>query len=194
MRAVVATSLLVASRAHADTPAEAKAIMKDHYDDEKLAGNVLLGLGIAGVAAGSFLVKDPCEVRQGMSYPLIAIGLMHVGAGVYLHMAADQRIHNNSVEIERDGQAWVVRERAHMDGVQTRLTALTFVEIGLVAGGAGLAYYGYRKGYGRVEGAGIGLAIEAAVSLGLDLWASRRADGYRDRLDGIELMSPRFAF
>lgn len=183
--------LLTASVAHAETPAEAKAVMQDYFDGEKTGGYVLVGMGIGGIATGTFLLGQHCPIRKGMAYPLITAGALHVIAGVYIGMASDKRIDDFGSEIDRDGQAWTLRERDRMDGVHTQFTVLKLVEVGLVAGGAGLAYWGYRKGHGRVEGAGIGIAIEAALTLGFDIWASSRANDYRDKLDKLEIVTPR---
>jgi hypothetical protein len=65
---------------------------------------------------------------------------------------------------------------------------------GLIAGGAGLAYWGYKKGHARVEGAGIGIAIEAAATLLFDIWASRRANAYAGDLDDLMIITPRLRF
>jgi hypothetical protein len=78
-----------------------------------------------------------------------------------------------------------------MAGVSTQFTVLKIVEVGLIAGGATMAYLGWRNGYPRVEGAGIGIAIEAAATLVFDFWAASRAGDYRDDLDGIDLTAPR---
>ena len=191
---VIACVLLVSTTARAETPAEAKSIMQDYLDGEKTGGYVLVGMGITGIAFGTFLVKAHCPIRRGLSYPLLAVGAMHVAAGVYIGIASDNRIDDFGKEIDRDGQAWTERERERMDGVHTQFTVLKLVEVGLIAGGAGLAYYGYRRGWGRLEGAGIGIAVEAALTLGFDLWASNRADNYRDKLGGLEIVTPRLRF
>jgi hypothetical protein len=193
---LVATALACGNpvAARAETPTEAKAVMKDYFDGEKTGGYVLVGMGLAGIATGALLLKDSCKVRVGMSYPLIAVGALHVAAGVYVGIASDRRINDFNLEIDRDGQAWTERERDRMSGVSTQFTALKVVEVGLIAGGAGLAYYGYRKGHPRASGAGIGIAIEAAVTLAFDIWASRRADAYRDKLDKLEIVTPRLRF
>ena len=193
MRALIILVLL-ASTARAETPAEAKSIMTDYFDGEKTGGYVLVGMGIAGIASGTFLLKAHCKIRQGMSYPLLAAGTLHVLAGVYIGIASDRRIDDFGKEIARDGQAWTERERERMDGVHTQFTVLKLVEVGLIAGGAGLAYYGYKQRHLRLEGAGIGIAIEAAATLLFDLWASRRADDYRDKLGNLEIVTPRLRF
>ncbi|MDQ3339547.1 MAG: hypothetical protein M4D80_30650 [Myxococcota bacterium] len=192
MRALALVACLAAaSSARAETPAEAKSLMQDYFDGEKTGGYVLVGMGIAGIATGTFFLKAHCKIRQGMSYPLLAVGTLHVLAGVYIGIASDGRIDDFGKEIDRDGQAWTVRERERMDGVQTQFTVLKLVEVGLIAGGAGLAYYGYKKRHLRLAGAGIGIAIEAAATLLFDIWASRRADDYRDKLGNLEILSPR---
>jgi len=191
--AIVAV-LALTSTAQAETPAEAKAIMRDYFDGEKTGGYVLVGLGLGGVVAGTLLLREPSDVRKGLSYPLLAVGALHLAAGVYVGIASDQRIDDFGQEIERDGQAWTLRERDRMDGVATQFTVLKLVEVGLIAGGAGLAYYGWRTRRGKLEGAGIGIAIEAAVTLAFDLWASHRANDYRDQLDALEIVTPRLRF
>jgi hypothetical protein len=191
---VLVALLLATSIAHAETPAEAKAVMHDYFDGEKLGGYVLVGMGIGGVASGTFLLGQHCPIRRGMAYPLITVGALHVIAGVYIGMASDKRIDDFGIEIDRDGQAWTRRERDRMDGVHTQFTVLKLVEVGLIAGGAGLAYWGYSKGHRRVEGAGIGIAIEAALTLGFDIWASSRANDYRDKLGKLDIVTPRLLF
>lgn len=193
MRALI-ISMVLASSARAETPAEAKAVMQDYFDGEKTGGYVLVGMGIAGIASGTFLLKADCEVRVGMSYPLLAAGALHVAAGVYIGIASDNRITDFGREIDRDGQEWTERERDRMDGVQTQFTVLKLVEVGLIAGGAGVAYWAYRNNRPRLEGAMIGIAIEAAATLAFDIWASRRANGYADDLETLQIVTPRLRF
>ena len=193
IRAIIAL-LATTTIARAETPAEAKAVMQDYFDGEKTGGYVLVGMGIAGVGSGTWLLSQHCPIRKGMAYPLITVGALHVIAGVYVGMASDKRIDDFNTEIDRDGQAWTLRERDRMDGVHTQFTVLKLVEVGLIAGGAGLAYWGYRNGHRRVEGAGIGIAIEAAATLAFDIWASSRANDYRDKLGDIDIVTPRLRF
>src|SRR5687768_2351948 len=143
--------------AHADTPAEAKALMRDYLDGEKAGGYVLVGLGAAGVTAGSFLLRSDCDTHVGMAYPLLTAGALHLAAGVYIGMQSDRRIDAFNTEIDRDGQAWVLRERERMDGVKTQFTVLKIVEVGLIAGGATLAYFGWKRRSFKMHGVGIGI-------------------------------------
>jgi hypothetical protein len=190
MRALLVL-VLAAGVAHAETPMEAKSIMRDYLDGEKVGGYVLVGVGVAGITTGTFFRTAHCPVRRGMSYPLITVGALHVIAGVYIGMASDKRIDDFGTEIDRDGQAWTMRERDRMDGVTTQFTVLKLVEVGLIAGGAGLAYYAYRNGRPKLEGVAAGFAIEAAATLAFDLWASHRASEYKDRVDKLQIVTPR---
>jgi hypothetical protein len=183
--------VLTASVAFAETPMEARSIMRDYLDGEKVGGYVLVGMGVAGITTGTLFRTAHCPVRRGMSYPLITAGALHVIAGVYIGMASDKRIDDFGTEIARDGQAWTLRERERMDGVTSQLTVLKLVEVGLIAGGAGLAYWAYKKGRPKLEGVGAGIAIEAAATLVFDLWASHRANDYKDRVDKLQIVTPR---
>lgn len=183
--------LVTVTRAHADTPADAKAAMHDYFDGEKTGGYVLVGMGVVGVGAGLWLRTQHCKIRQGAAYPALVVGGLQIAAGIYVNIASRDRIDKFNDEIDRDGQAWVLRERDRMDGVHTQFTVLKIVELGLIAGGVTAAYIAYQKGRPKLQGIAIGIAVEAAMTLGFDIWASSRANGYRDDLAGLDLASPR---
>lgn len=178
---LIALLILVgAPLAHADGGAQ--AAMQTYFDGEIRGGYVLAGMGVAGLAAGGFLYRNGSLTARGASYPLLGLGLAHLAAGVYVGLASGQRIDQFSEQIAADAPAFVAREEPRMKGVSRTFTALKLVEVAVIAGGLGAAAYGARSDRPRLKGAGLALAVEAALTLGFDVVAARRASTYRDAL------------
>lgn len=74
-----------------------------------------------------------------------------------------------------------------MKGVSTQFTVLKIAEIALIAGGLTVAGVGWRTDRPRLAGAGLAIALEMALTLGFDIWASRRAHDYRDELARLDV-------
>ena len=178
---------LLASSAHAETPEQAKDVMREYFSGEKTGGYILAGMGAAELATGGLLWNAHCPIRRGVARSALVAGGLHLAAGIYVNVASRKRVSDFEDEIDRDGQAWVERERDRMDGVHTQFTALKIAEVVLIAGGAAGAYLAYRKGRPKLEGIAIGIASAAAMTLAFDLWASHRADDYRDDLGGLTI-------
>lgn len=163
-----------------------KAAMEDYFAGEKLGGYILGGLGVAGLASGALLYRSSSLRARGASYTLLSVGLLHLAAGIYIYVASDGRIDEFGAEIDRDAPAFVTAERKRMAGVSTQFTVLKITEIVLIAGGLGMAGVGWRTDRPRLAGAGLALALEMALTLGFDLWASGRAHDYRAELAGLD--------
>jgi hypothetical protein len=164
-----------------------KAAMEDYFAGEKHGGYLLAGLGAAGLASGALLYRSSSLRARGASYTLLSVGLLHLAAGVYVYIASDGRIDKFGTQIERDAPAFVTAERKRMAGVSTQFTVLKVAEIVLIAGGLTMAGVGWRTDRPRLAGAGAALALEMALTLGFDIWASRRAHGYRDELAQLDV-------
>ena len=153
---------------------------------EKLGGYLLAGLGAAGLASGALLYRSSSLRARGASYTLLSVGLLHLAAGVFVYFASDGRIDKFGEQVERDAPAFVTAERKRMAGVSTQFTALKIAEVVLIAGGLTMAGVGWRTDRPRLSGAGLALALEMTLTLGFDVWASRRAHDYRDELAQLD--------
>ncbi len=183
-------SLAFAEEAPRPPPAPSPAVqaaMEDYFAGEKLGGYILAGLGVAGLASGALLYRSSSLRARGASYPLLSIGLLHLAAGIFVYVASDNRIDKFGDQIERDAPAFVKEERKRMKGVSTQFTVLKITEIALIAGGLTMAGIGWRTDRPRLTGAGLALALEMALTLGFDIWASGRAHGYRDELARLDV-------
>jgi hypothetical protein len=188
---VAAVVVLAASIASADAPAPppppadapaVKAAMEGYFAGEKRGGYILIGLGAGGLASGALLYRSSSLRARGASYPLLTIGLLHLAAGIYVNVASSGRIDKFGEQIDADAPAFVKAERKRMKGVSTQFTVLKIAEVALIAGGLAMAGAGWRTERPRLTGVGLALALEMALTLGFDIWASGRAHDYRDEL------------
>ena len=181
--------MLVSAGAHAEPDrAQARAAMGRYFDGEQRGGWVLVGMGAAGVAGGgALLYGGNSELTKGFSYPLLGVGILHIAAGIFVNVASSRRVDRFSNEIDADPAAWIARERPRMRGVSTQLTVLKIVEVVLIAGGVTTGVLAHRAERKQLAGIGYGVAIEAALTLGFDIVAARRAARYRDDLAALDV-------
>jgi hypothetical protein len=180
----VVASLLFAGAADAQV-APMREAMHEYFDGEA-AGS--WGFGTAGVVsltgAGVGLFAADDRLYHGAAYPMAAVGLIQLGAGLVLGL----RTHRQVVERDtwlNEGTFWK-HERPRMRRVQLQFALLEVVEIGLAVVGAGIAAYGGAKRDHLVAGIGLGLAVEAGSMLVMDHAASYRADRYVHAMDLFE--------
>jgi|GEM_PF-3907995 len=183
---VVIACLAVPSMSWAEPPPSPQSAMENYFAGEKTGGYILIGMGAAGLAVGGLMVRQSSATLKGASYPLLAIGVLHVAAGIYINIASNGRIEDFTKQIDKDPSAFVASESKRMRGVSTQFTVLKIVECVLIAGGLSAAIYGHKTDRPRLKGAGIALAIEMGATLAFDITAGARAHEYRDELASID--------
>jgi hypothetical protein len=186
---VVTLVILVSGRAHAEPDrAQTRAAMEHYFDGEKTGGWILVGMGAVGLASGgALLYRGDSELTKGFSYPLLGMGIVHLAAGIFVNVSSGRRIDSFADEIDADPSAWIARERPRMRGVSTQFTVLKIVEVALIAGGVTTGVLAHRAERKQLEGIGYGIALEAALTLGFDIVAARRAIRYRDDLAALDV-------
>lgn len=163
--------------------------MENYFDGEVRGGYVLVGMGTAGLVSGGLLygLQKDSDLARGMSYPLLGFGLAHVAAGIFVTVSSNNRVDEFRDQIASDPQKFVTAERTRMKGVSMQFTVLEIVEVVLIAGGITTAVLARRADRKQLEGIGYGVALEAALTLGFDVVAGRRARSYRDDLAGLDV-------
>ncbi len=163
---------------------DADPAMRTYFAGERNGGFVLGGMGVAGLVAGGVLYADGGDYARGMSYSLLGVGVAHVAAGAFVNLSSAKRVRVFGTSIQREPEAWVVRERKRMRGVSLQFLTLKIVETALIAGGTAVAV-AYKDDRPTLAGVGAGIAIEMAATLVFDIVAARRAHRYRRALDRI---------
>lgn len=180
---------LGAPRAAAQPSAEQQrmtARMERYFAGEKAEGWVFLGTGVAALGSGVFLYTRRDDLAKGASYPVAAVGLVELAAGIVLLARTDGQVRDRRARIARDPAGFKRDETERMDRVASEFTLLKWTEIGLLAGGLGLFSWGALDEKRTLQGVGLGLAAQSAVMLTLDLFAAARADTYLDDLHAFQ--------
>lgn len=163
--------------------------MENYFAGEVRGGYVLMGMGTAGLLSGGLLygLQKDSDLARGMSYPLLGFGLAHVAAGIFVTVSSNRRVDDFTDQIAADPGTFVTAERKRMKRVSMQFTVLEVVEVVLIAGGITTAVLARRADRKQLEGIGYGVALEAALTLGFDIIAGRRAHSYRDDLAGLDV-------
>ena len=132
-----------------------RAAITRYFAGEQAQGGAWIAVGLAMTIAMSIAERT---AERAMVWPLGAVALIQIAAGLWLQLATDGRVAKLLVDPEV-----VARETKRMRGVVRTFVVLELLWL------AGIAV-------------GIGLAVAAAAMLGQDLAASRRAGRYLSEL------------
>jgi hypothetical protein len=113
-------------------------------------------------------------------WPLLALGLGSVVVGGTVWLRTDRQVAELQALLAHSPSELRARELPRMERIQRTFRVIKVAEIVVLAGGLALTFLFPRGSAGYAVG--LALAVEAAVLLGLDLFASRRADVYVDAL------------
>ena len=169
------------------TPADMQSEMETYFEGERLGGVGFMTVGAGSLVAGGLLLASDSDFLKGMSYPMLGLGAVQliVGAGVILQ--AGPRIDKFTDAIGQDPQGYIAEELPRMEGVNLTFSILVVTELVLITGGVTAAVLARRKGRDTWAGVSAGLATQAALILGQDILASRRARQYTVALEGFEM-------
>lgn len=188
MPLALAAALLLSSLPAAEPPADAASTeraMRRYFTGEVQEAFWWGGAGLVsvGVGAGFLLGGDP--TLRAMSVPLLALGLLEWALAIGLWARTPGQVRALAAELARDPGAFHQRESARMRRVNQNFALYRLAELAIFFGGATLAGLGWTRGSTGALGVGLGLALEAAVFLLLDLFAHRRGEAWERALDAF---------
>ena len=185
-------SLAGSARVRADAPPPLEVAIERYFAGEQAQGYAWLAAGDASLVAGGTLLAQHNAVMRGMSYPLLAVGLIQAVAGVSSLTRAEQRGANLILEAHTAPAAVRDREAARIGRINRLFKVIKGTEYALLGLGAAGAALGGGLHQDDLLGVGIGVTLEAALMLTLDHFAERRAHNYAEALGGVSLsVSPR---
>jgi len=180
--AVIAAASLASGPARADAAAEARALVRgqmwDYFSGEKSEALVFVVSGAASTTAGIALGSRADAYPRAAGITMASIGLVEVAAGVFYYLSIDKRTAQLEARLAEDPAAFRSEELARIGGVSARFVLFKLTEVALICAGVGLVAAGDIRHVGAMKGIGLGLAVEAASFLTLDLFAEERAHAY----------------
>lgn len=158
--------------------------VSSYFDAERAESLLFMLVGATALCASAYLLivrRQPFS--RGLAFPLIAVALIQlsVGATVFVRSPSDASRVNAALESDRAHIAAV--EVPRMKVVIRNFVLYRWIEIVLLLAGVALLLIA-AKGT-LMRGAGLGLALQSALMLTLDLFAERRAQVYLDMLTAL---------
>ncbi len=172
--------------------------VKNYFTAEKEASLYYIGAGAFTTSMGlyyrnladsnypdpirPFNKKSDSPYNLGLSYPLLGVGLMRLATGGFMYFKSDKKARDLEKELDANPSSFREQELTRMENIAYWNKIFRYTEYAMIGGGL-LAYRaGDLSDKKYMIGLGTGLFIQGVVSLALDYFSNKRADGYREKL------------
>ena len=155
-----------------------------YFSAEKGESILFFGVGlIAIILSIYFLIKLKQPFYNGLSYSLIAIAFIQIAIGITIYIRTPNDIIRVNQIIQTEKEKIQSEEIPRMKTVLKNFVIYRWIEI--VFALIGIAMFLYFKPITVWRGVGIGLVIQAGLSLLLDLFAESRGKTYLEYLQNL---------
>ena len=149
--------------------------MVEYFTCEKYESVLFILAGVAAIAL-SVVVFLKFRSYRGMIIPLAAVAVIQIAVGSAVYFRTGGQIADFGEKIAADVRGYKASELARMDTVMKNFRIYKFIEIALLAAGIVLTFLFRESDF--IYSLGIGLIIQPAFMLTLDLIAERRGEAY----------------
>lgn len=146
-----------------------------YFAAEKQEAVLFMLVGVAAIAVAVMLLARRHRYR-GMAYPLVGIALIQLTVGATVYFRTDEQVAALQAQYRQDPAAFKADETRRMETVVRNFDAYKVIEIALLVAGLAMALGLRRRELWHAVG--VGLALQSALMLMLDLFAEKRADEY----------------
>ena len=149
--------------------------MSDYFLAEKQESLIFLAVGLLPTGIGVWLWMNGHRLKS-MAYPLVAIALLQMVVGATVYLRTDTQLATLSAQLQANPAAFKAEETTRMQTVMKNFSVYKAVEMLLLGIGVGMVALWQR--HDLVAGIGIGLVLQAAFTLTLDIFAEARGSDY----------------
>ncbi|MGH8453139.1 MAG: hypothetical protein ACRES4_01445 [Nevskiales bacterium] len=160
-----------------------QAQLMSYFSAEKQESLLFIVWGAAAILISLWLFKTGSSYR-GMAYPLVAVALIHLTVGGSVYLRTDTQVATLQRQMQDAPSQFRVEESQRMQVVMRNFKIYKTLEIVLLAAGL-LMTFGFRNS-DALYAAGIGLIIQAGITLVLDLFAERRGEQYLAAIQSLQ--------
>ena len=151
---------------------------------EKQESVIFISVGILAIAVSIWLWINGHRLKS-MAYPLVIIGLMQMAVGSTIFFRTDSQVSALSTQLQQNPTAMRVEESARMETVMKNFSIYKAIEMILLITGVGIIIFLQQKDVAAVIG--IGLILQSAITLTLDIFAEARSADYMSALDRVPI-------
>ncbi len=156
--------------------------MLRYFTEEKWEGALFVLVGLVAIGASVWLWRTD-SVYRGMVYPLVGVALIQLVVGGTVFLRTDGQVAALTAQLASAPAAYQAAEVARMEGVMRSFGVYKLIELALFAAGVALTYVFRQRE--TLYAVGVGLVLQAALMLVLDLFAEKRGDTYLEHLRAL---------
>ncbi len=164
-----------------------QAQLVGYFAGEKAESVLFVLAGVVALAASAWLWRSGSGYRA-MGIPLVVVALIHLAVGGSVYLRTDGQVAALTAQLAQAPAAFQAAELARMGVVMKNFALYKLIELFLLGVGVAMTYaFRHREALYAV---GVGLVIQAGVTLVADLFAEKRGDTY---LMALRALSPEAA-
>jgi hypothetical protein len=156
--------------------------MSSYFSAEKQESVLFLAVGLAAIGISVWLWMNGHRLKS-MAYPLVAIALMQIVVGGSIYLRTDTQLSTLSAQLQANPAALKAEETTRMQTVMSNFSVYKAVEMVLLIVGVGMIAFLQR--HDVAAGLGVGLVLQAAFTLTLDIFAEARGADYLTALHAM---------
>jgi hypothetical protein len=149
--------------------------MSDYFVAEKQESVIFVVVGLLAIGFSLWLWMNGHRLKS-MAYPLVVIALMQIVVGGTVYLRTDSQVSTLSAQLEVNPAALKAEETARMETVMKNFSIYKSIEMLLLIMGVGMIAFFQR--HDVAAGIGVGLVLQAAFTLTLDIFAETRGADY----------------
>jgi hypothetical protein len=156
--------------------------MSNYFVAEKQESVIFIAVGLLAICLSGWLWMNGHRLKS-MAYPLVIIGLMQMVVGGSVYLRTDSQVSTLSTQLQLMPAELKAEESTRMQSVMKKFSIYKAIEIMLLIVGVGMIAFLQRND--MAIGIGVGLVLQAAFTLTLDLFAEARGAEYLSAIQRI---------
>jgi hypothetical protein len=158
--------------------------MNSYFGAEKQESLIFVAVGLVAIGISVWLWLNGHRLKS-MAYPLVVIALMQIVVGASIYLRTETQLSNLSAQLAANPAALKAEETTRMQTVMKNFSMYKAVEMVLLIVGVGMIAFLQR--HDIAAGLGVGLVLQAAFTLTLDIFAEARGSDYLSAIRSLAI-------
>lgn len=158
--------------------------MNSYFGAEKQESLIFVAVGLVAIGISVWLWMNGHRLKS-MAYPLVVIALMQIVVGASIYLRTETQLSNLSAQLAANPAALKAEETTRMQIVMKNFSMYKAVEMVLLIVGVGMIAFLQR--HDMAAGIGVGLVLQAAFTLTLDIFAEARGADYLSAIRSLAI-------
>jgi hypothetical protein len=158
--------------------------MNSYFGAEKQESLIFVAVGLVAIGISVWLWLNGHRLKS-MAYPLVVIALMQIVVGASIYLRTETQLSNLSAQLVANPAALKAEETTRMQTVIKNFSMYKALEMVLLIVGVGMIAFLQR--HDIAAGIGVGLVLQAAFTLTLDIFAEARGSDYLSAIRSLAI-------